>query len=82
MVLAVKKNNNSMMEEEESVAGRRGLASPSPSSFPPGGLTSCHLPLPLKPFRYVVMNTGFSGAEGLCYLKTLQGLPRERRRIP
>lgn len=26
-------------------------AFPSPSSFPPGGLTSCHLPLPLKPVQ-------------------------------
>ena len=29
----------------------RETAFPSPSSFPPGGLTYCHLPLPLKPVQ-------------------------------
>ena len=46
-----RKINNSMTEEEESVAGRRGDSVPVSFLLPPGGLTSCHLPLPLKPVQ-------------------------------
>ena len=83
MVLTVKKNKQFHDERRGKCGWQTGRQC---SRLLPPSLLGASSPAtflyPSNQFRCVVMNTGFSGEEGLCYLKTLQGLPRKRTRAP